>query len=171
MSITDSKSENYEMCRNSLARFLSGRPREYTCDSATVFRDDRCLRIVEPRDDLQFRRRLNGALLAQIREPEMRVIFPLPEGDVVVGWTRAQQIYAVIIQGIKDRCRVAIVQSVRVARAVILSAQCGSSQRMDVGVAVVADDAGRARRGRRFGANGTLLTLNMTHITCTSDRT
>lgn len=91
----------------------------------------------------------------------MRVILPLPEGDIVVGRTRAQQITAVIIQGIKYRCRVAIVQGVRVA--VILSAQRGPSQGMDIGVAVITDDAGRPRRGRRFGANGTLLALNRTH--------
>lgn len=65
-------------------------------DSATVFRGDRCLRIVEPRN-LQFCRRLDGTLLAQIREPEVRVILSLPEGDVVVGRTGAQQVCAVIV--------------------------------------------------------------------------
>jgi len=30
---------------------------------------------------------------------------------------------------------------------------------MDIGIAVIAGDAGRPRRGRRFGANGTLLAL------------
>jgi len=69
-----------------------------------------------------------------------------------------------IVQGIKYRCRVAIVQSVRVADAMILSAQRGPSQGMDIGIAVIADDAGRSRRGRRFGANGTLLALKIVHI-------
>lgn len=55
----------------------------------------------------------------------MRVILPLSKDDVVIGRTRAQQISAVIVQGIKDRCRIAIVQGVRVARTMILSAQRG----------------------------------------------
>lgn len=98
-------------------------------------------------------------MLAEIREPEMRVILSLPKGDVVVGRTRAQQITAVIIQGIKYRCYVAIVQSVRVARAMIFTTQRGPSQGVDVGIAVITNDAGRSRRGRRFRANGTLLAL------------
>jgi len=77
--------------------------------------------------DLQFCRGLHGTLLAQIRESEMRVILPLPEDNVVVGRTRTQQITAMIIQGIKYRRRVAIVEGIRVTRAVILSAQCGPS--------------------------------------------
>lgn len=93
----------------------------------------------------------------------MRVILSLPEGDVVVGRTRAQEICAVIVQGIKYRRRVAIIQGICVARTVILSAQRGSPQGMDIGVAVITGDAGRARRSCRFGANGTLLALNETH--------
>lgn len=89
----------------------------------------------------------------------MRVILSLPESDIVVGRTRAQQITAVIVQGIKYRCCVAIIQSVRVARAMIFTTQRGSSQGVDVGIAVITNDAGRSRRGRRFGANGTLLAL------------
>lgn len=89
----------------------------------------------------------------------MRVILSLSKGDIVVGRTRAQQITAVIVQGIKYRCCVAIVQSVRVACAMVLSAQRGPSQGVDVGLAVITNDARRSRRGRRFGANGTLLAL------------
>lgn len=70
--------------------------------------------------NLQFRRGLHGTLLTQIGESEVRVILPLSEGDIVVGRTRAQQITAMIVQGIKYRCRVAIIQGVRVA--MILSA-------------------------------------------------
>lgn len=114
--------------------------------------------------NLQLRRGLHGTLLAQIREAEVRVILPLSEGDVVVGRTRAQQITAVIVQGIKYRCRVAIVQGVGVARAMIFSTQRGPSQGMNVGVAVITDDAGRSRCGRRFGANGTLLALKQSII-------
>jgi len=94
----------------------------------------------------------------------MRIILSFSESDIVVGGTRAQQIAAMIVQGIEHRCCVAIVQGVRVARAVILSAQRGPSQRMDIVVAVITNDAGCARRGRRFGANRTLLALNKTHV-------
>jgi hypothetical protein len=94
----------------------------------------------------------------------MRIILSFSESDIVVGGTRAQQITAVIVQGVEHRRCVAIVQSIRVARAVILSAQRGPSQRMDIVVAVIADDAGCARRGRRFGANRTLLALNKAHV-------
>lgn len=93
----------------------------------------------------------------------MRVILSFSEGDVIVGWTRAQEIGAVIVQGIKYRCRVAIIQGVCVARTVILSTQRGPPQGMDIGVTVITGDAGGARRGCRFGANGTLLALNETH--------
>lgn len=153
--------KNYGMLQVIIYRTAS-RPSFLTdmYNSVTIFKVNQPFaRRFSNHETLQFRRGLHGALLPQIREPEVRVIFSLSKGNIVVGRTRAQQITAVIVQGIKYRCCVAIVQSVRVARAMILSTQSGPSQGMDVGVAVITNDAGRSRRGRRLGANGALLAL------------
>lgn len=62
------------------------------------------------------------------------------------------------VERIQDWRRVVVGQRVRVAVAVILSAEGGPSQRVDVRFAVGPYYAGGAGRGRRLGAHGTLLT-------------
>lgn len=66
-----------------------------------------------------------------------------------------------VVQRIENRRGVAIVQGISVAHTVILTTQRGPPQGVDIGVAMIAGDAGRARRGRRLRANGTLLALNV----------
>lgn len=107
---------------------------------------------------LQFRGRLHRALLAQVREPEVRVIPFLSERHVIVRRTRTKQIVAVVVERVQNGRRVVVVQRVRVTVVVILSAERRSSQRVDVGVSVSSHYARSARCSSSLGAYRTLLT-------------